>query len=225
MPVRKTPLITGEIYHVFNHGIDYRDICQNNREYQHFLLTLWFYQPSILQMKLSHYLSLATDARIQLIPEISSKPKYVEIQAFSLLPNHYHLVIKQIVDKGISTFVGNVQNSYTKYYNKKHHRRGSLFLTPFRARHVYTEAQFLHVCRYVHLNHYSSGLISNLDRLKVSPLTSLPYYLNPLTQPREIVSRTQLEQLFASPQTHWKFIRDQADYQRQLDHIKHLIEE
>lgn len=225
MPIRKIPLVSGEFYHVFNHGIDYRDVCHNNREYQRLLLTLWFYQPQFVQMKLSKYLTLATSARVQLIEEINHKPKCIEIQAYSLMPNHYHLIIKQIADKGISTFVGNFQNSYTKYYNKKHDRHGSLFLVPFRARHISSEAQYLHVCRYVHLNRYSSGFVSSIEALRDNPLSSLPYYLNTLTQKRKIVSQDMLQQLFNNPDKHWEFVRDQSDYQRQLDHIKHLIEE
>jgi putative transposase len=225
MPVRKTPLVSGEYYHVFNHGIDYHDICETEREYRRLLLALWFYQSIEVQLKLSHYLSTSSDVQQNLINEINNKPRLIELHAFSIMPNHYHLLVKQLMDNGISTFIGNFQNSYTKYFNAKYERLGSLFLTPFRAKRIYTEEQFLHVTRYIHLNRYSSGFITELDQLRTDPYSSLPYYIHTLPTERLLVYTNQLESMFSNPEKHWEFIQDNADYQRQLEHIKHLIEE
>lgn len=225
MPIRKTPLVSGEFYHIFNHGIDYRDICSSIREYRRLLLTLWYYQPINVQLKLSHYLALSSDAQQQLIGEINQKPKLIEIHAYCLMPNHYHLLLKQISNNGISTFVGNFQNSFTKYYNTKHDRRGSLFLTPFRAKHISTQEQYLHVSRYIHLNRYSSEIVKDINFIQTDPSTSLPYYLHTIQADRQLIYTDQLESYFKNSEQHWQFIIDNADYQRQLDHIKHLIEE
>jgi len=170
-------------------------------------------------------LNFRSEVQQDLINEINDKPKIIEVHTFALVQNHYHLLLRQLVDNGISTFIGNIQNSFTKYFNVKHHRRGSLFLTPFRAKRIQTQEQMIHTSRYIHLNRYSSGFIRNLEKIKTDPYTSLPYYLNSLTSDHRIITTNQIENYFSSEVAYWNFIRDQADYQRELDHIKHLIEE
>lgn len=98
----------------------------------------------------------------------------VTIAAYALMPNHFHLLITQSKDGGISTFLNKVCLSYSMYFNKKYARWGSLFGGRFRAKHVANDAYFLHLTRYIHRN--PIPILGGLP-LEQYPWTSYPYYL------------------------------------------------
>lgn len=223
MPRRFTPLVNGCFYHVYNHGIDERDTFTSKREYDHFQLAMWFYQPAVVPYKLSQYLNLSTDIRLSVIQDFNQRPKAVKIHAYCLMSNHYHFLIEQVADRGISKYLGQLQNSYTKYFNIKHERKGPLFLAAFRAKLIRNEAQFLHVSRYIHLNPHTAQMIKNLDQLKHYPYSSCPEYFGQnLIHP--ITDTSNIGGYFKTQRLHWEFIANQADYQKQLAHIAHLLD-
>lgn len=78
--------------------------------------------------------------------------KLVAIGAFCLMPNHFHLVLKEVSDGGITAFMRKIGTAYTMYFNARHERVGNLFLKPFRSRHVSTDRYFQHLINYVHCN-------------------------------------------------------------------------
>ena len=82
-----------------------------------------------------------------------NKRPLVDIVAWCLMPNHYHLLVKQLVDGGISKFINKLANSFTKYFNIKNDRSGYLFQGEFQAKHVDKDEYFNHVSCYVHVNH------------------------------------------------------------------------
>jgi putative transposase len=139
------------------------------------------------------------------------------------MTNHYHLLMEQSADNGISKFVGNVQNSYTKYFNVRHQRKGPLFLSAFRCKLINTEAQFLHLSRYIHLNPFTAYIIKDIEKLKDYPYSSCPDYFGQLP-PRRITYTSMLNRAFRNPVVHWDFVANQADYQKQLAHISHLLD-
>ena len=68
------------------------------------------------------------------------------------MPNHFHLIVKEVKEGGISAYMQRVLNAYTKYYNAKHDTSGHLFQGPFRAIHIADNDQLLYVSAYIHLN-------------------------------------------------------------------------
>lgn len=178
MPVRKTPIITGEYYHVFNRGVEKRTTYQGARDYQRFIQSLEYYLNSNPSYRLSKFLQISKEKRTSLQQiERDVHPPQVTIASFTLMPTHFHLLIKQVVDRGISKFVGNVTNSYTKYFNKKHKRNGPLFQGRFKAVRIESDEQLLHVSRYIHLNPLAAGVVKTLDELYQYPWSSLPQSL------------------------------------------------
>lgn len=146
----------------------------------------------------------------------------VEILAYCLMLNHFHFLLKQISDKGISIFMANLQNSYVKYFNIKNGRAGPLFQSMFKAVIIETDEQLLHVSRYIHLNP-STAYIVEPENLEDYMWSSLNSYLdknfnnaNYFVNPKIIMS------FFEKSEDYKKFILDQASYQRELDKIKHL---
>jgi putative transposase len=136
------------------------------------------------------------------------------------MPNHFHFLLKQLKDNGISKFLGNLQNSYTRYFNIKRERDGSLFLDQFKAVLVRTDEQLVHVSRYIHLNPYTSYVVKEQDDLFKYTWSSLSEYLE--NKP-EICELDTITSFFKSYKAYQNFIEDQADYQKQLYKIKHLV--
>ena len=103
---RKVPLVTGEIYHVFNRGIDGRITFPNIKEYSRAYQIMKYYQFSSPPLKLSVFLRIS-DSKRQELQESSWGEKLVSMMCYCLMPNHFHFMLRQEVDGGISKFSGN----------------------------------------------------------------------------------------------------------------------
>lgn len=216
MPYRKTPLISGSYYHIFNRGIDRQPTFHTKRDYERALQTLSYYRPSTNSVKYSQFLKKPLEERQSIIKEINANPHQVTIIAYCLMPNHFHLLLKQNEELGISKFLANFQNSYVKYFNVKHKRTGSLFDRQFKAVLIESENQLLHLTRYIHLNPYSSHLIKK-EEITTYPYTSLPEYLSgqyKIAKPSQVLD--------INPSRYERFVLDQSDYQQRLESLKHL---
>lgn len=143
----------------------------------------------------------------------------VEIITYCLMPNHLHLLIKQITNNGISKFMANLLNSYARFFNTKYKRIGPLFQSNFKAVRIETNEQLLHVHRYIHLNPLTS-LIVKKQEFEQYRWSSYRHYLG-LTQSHFVDAKLILNQ-FKTLESYKKFLLDQADYQRKLHIIKHL---
>jgi putative transposase len=134
----------GEFYHLYNRGTEKRDIFTSQSEKERFLSLL--------------YLANQTDAvdiKLQgstlLEQERTSEP-IIEIASYCLMPNHFHLLVREKEDGGISKFMQKVTTGYTMYFNKKHDRSGSLFQGRFKATHVADDRYLRYLISYIHLN-------------------------------------------------------------------------
>ncbi|MBU1200266.1 transposase [Patescibacteria group bacterium] len=218
MPSRKTPLFTGGIYHVFNKGIDGRKTFSDKTDYERAVRCIDFYHFSDRFCKLSRFLTLTTKKQQQIFEQ--TQEKLVEIYCYCLMPNHFHLLIKQLADGGVSKYLSDFQNSYTRYHNKRQERTGQLFMNQFKAVRVTTDEQLMHVSRYIHLNPHTGSVVNSLKELRLYPWSSLKEYL-------KIDGGFCKKEVIVSPpfneHSYWKFVGDQADYQKQLKEIKRLI--
>lgn len=216
MPYRKVPLVTDSYYHIFNRGIDRQPTFLTKRDYERALQTLSYYRPSANSVKYSQFLKKSQDERQEILTSINHSEHQITIIAYCLMPNHFHLLLKQNNDAGISKFMANFQNSYVKYFNVKHKRTGSLFDRQFKAVLIETENQLLLLTRYIHLNPYSSHLV-NKDEITTYPYSSLSEYLignYQLSNPNQVME--------IRPKQYEKFILNHADYQQRLESLKHL---
>lgn len=222
MPGRKTPLVTNEIYHVFNRGINRAPTFTNKRELARAVETVNFYRFANPPVRLSKYFTLANERRKEILQIMENHPKLVEIYSYCFMPNHFHFLLRQAKDVGISKFLSNFQNSYTRYFNTRNKRDGSLFLDQFKAVRIETEEQCLHVSRYIHLNPYTSYIVGSLDELKKYPWSSLLTYLSSNTN-NSLVNTDLVKNFFKEDIEYGQFIFGQADYQRSLKEIEYLI--
>lgn len=222
MPGRNIPLVTGQIYHVVNRGIASQPIFLGKRDYDRALDAIFYYQNQHVPSRYSYFLRLPLKQRTEILTKLRQKREYlVEIVCFCLMPNHIHILLKQLQANGISNFMSNITNSFTRYFNTKNHRLGHLFQGKFKAVRIETEEQLIHVSRYIHLNPYTSYLLKGLEDLEKYPYSSMIEYMNP--KGVEICNKEIITSQFKSRSNYRKFIFDQADYQRQIGDIKHLI--
>ncbi|MBI2268374.1 MAG: transposase [Candidatus Blackburnbacteria bacterium] len=213
MPGRLTPLITNETYHIFNRGANKQDIFLLQRDYKRFLQTTSYYYIEGPKPKFSKF------THGTLLPiKLSDKKKIVKIFSYCLMPNHFHLLVQQLQDGGISKFVGQLSNSYVKYFNTKHRKIGPLFQGRFKAVRVESEDQFLHVSRYIHLNPIVSHLTKSLGEYPWSSYQDFMIGNSKLCEVSEILS------FFSNSSKKYKsFLEDQISYGETLERIKHQL--
>lgn len=222
MPYRKIPLVNGEIYHIFNRSIARQPIFLSDTYYQRAHEVLSYYNNLNPPVRFSHFSRLPTSLKNEILKNLNKEnQKLVEILAFCLMPNHVHFLIKEIREKGITTFMRKFQNSYAKYFNTRTKRSGSLFQSMFKAVRILTEEQLLHVARYIHLNPVTTFILKNVEQLSTYPWSSYPIYIG--KHPKDFISTDEILGFFPNKDKFIEFTKDQVDYQRKLDKIKHLL--
>ena len=216
---RKEILATGEIYHIFNRSVANEQIFTNKRNAQHAVELIDFYRfPQSLRF--SYYKRLESTIKYQYELDYKNQNKLIVIYAFCLMPNHFHFLMKQNNDNGIRIFISNFQNSYSKYFNLFKGRTGSLFQSPFKAKRISSDEEFMHLGRYIHLNPVSSFLCELNDMIKYQ-WSSYPIYIT--NSKSDLVYKNKILNMAGSVKKYSKFVENQADYQRRLNSIKHLL--
>jgi len=222
MPYRRTIFATNEIYHVFNRGVAQAPIFLFPKEYVRFLNLIDFYRYANPPFSFSHYNRLPDEEKEKFMKSLRKSSPLVEIYVYCLMPNHFHLLLKQLMENGITLMLRNLQNSYAKYFNLKHKRQGSLFQSMFKAVRMETDEQFLHVSRYIHLNPSTSYLVKIKD-LALYPWSSLGEYVVMNKSLFSFMNSQFILDLAGGREKYQEFVFDQAEYQRKLGEIKHLV--
>ncbi len=220
MPTRYYPFVSDYYYHIFNRGVNKQPIFNGIADFKRATNLLRYYSYEDYPIRFSKFLLLSTDQRKKIWTRLNMSQKYVDIISYCFMPNHFHLLLKQNIDKGISKYLANFQNSYTKYFNRKNDRVGHLFQGQFKAVKIDSEEQLLHVSRYIHLNPFSSGLMDNVNKLSDYNWSSFPEYVSDLQY--EICNKELILSNFKSRIAYKEFIFDNAEYQKNLESIKHL---
>lgn len=148
--MRKIAFVNGEFYHVYNRGTDRRIVFANGYDFHRFLQSMREFNSidpigSIYQNSFEPQLRRRTS-------------KLVNIVCYCLNLNHYHMILEQCVNGGISEFMKRLGGGYTKHFNFKHKRSGVLFQGKFKANHIDSNEYLLHASAYVNLN----GLVHKL---------------------------------------------------------------
>lgn len=138
------------VYHIYNRGIDKREIFLDRADYSYFLYLLKIYllEPELLKEDLERKgQSLHKRRR----GEKSFFGK-IELLCYCLMPNHFHLLIKQKEEKDITEFTKSLMTSYSMYFNLRYKRQGTLFQGRYKAALVKEDDYLLHLSRYIHMN-------------------------------------------------------------------------
>lgn len=143
---RNTIFAPDEFYHIYNRGTEKRKIFLKHRDYERFLSLLYLANGKS-----------AVDIKRQgrTLSELFTRDrgkKLVEVCAYCLMPNHFHLIIKELEDNGISKFMQKLMTGYTMYFNKMYDRSGALFQGKFKSEHADNDRYLNYLISYVHLN-------------------------------------------------------------------------
>lgn len=221
MPYRKVPFVTGEVYHLFNRSIARQPVFKNIREYERFTNLIKYYRLGKLPLRFSHFNRLSKEEKGKFAEKhISVSRPTIEILAYCIMPNHFHFLVKQLTSNAISTFLRKIQNGYSKYFNIKYERSGSLFQFMFKGVRIETDEQLVHVSRYIHLNPVTAYIIEQ-NNLLAYKWSSFHSYVS--RGKEDFINSELVLSQFKSPKDYEIFVYDQVGYQRELDKIKHLI--
>lgn len=208
--MRYEKFTNGEYYHIYNRGVDQRPTFQSEIDLHRFLETLRVFNTI---QDTNEPISFKKRCRRNYLPE----QQLIQIHEFTLMPNHFHLLIQQTKEHGISQFMHRIGTSFTQYINVKEKRSGHLFESGFKAKHINSQAYLEHITRYIHLNpldligiKWKTHGITNenqaLDFLKSYRWSSFYYYFNNIESP--LLNLSLLQNLFLSTIDHRQFLID-----------------
>lgn len=152
--MRLVKIALGEHYHIFNRAVNKQIIFHDSSDYFRFLFLILYFQSPLVFRQLGRLvkefvLSRALDSEDE--AEIIRK-RSVELVAFCIMPNHFHLIVREVQEGGIAAYMQRVLTSYSKYYNTKYEKSGHVFQGPYRAVHIADDRQMLHLSAYIHRN-------------------------------------------------------------------------
>ena len=172
---RRLPFVRGGYYHVYNRGAGRQAIFAEARNYIYVLRLL----------------------------KTVARESEVTVVAYCLVPNHYHWLLRQDGEVPAGKVPARVFGSYTQAFNRAYGRTGTLFEGPYKALEVKTDAYFVNLCSYIHLNPVHHGLVEELD--------DWPYsnYLEWIDRrPGELIDRELVREYFASPQAYEECVKE-----------------
>jgi len=165
--VKKPQFVNNQIYHIYNRGVEKRTTFIENRDYLRFIHDLFEFNNNLNVSSSNIRFSLRKPSQVNEVvlsqcleclevepPNIERKSRklLVEILAFCLMPNHFHLLLKQKLEGGIVKFMQRLGTGYTLYFNQKNERVGPLFQGRFKAVLIENNRHFKYLPHYIHLN-------------------------------------------------------------------------
>lgn len=215
---RKKTFAEGEYYHIYNRGVEKRDIYLNKADYERFIALLYL-------------CNTAENLRLRDFPiyseevfSIRRQASLVDICAYCLMPNHFHLLLKEKKEGGISAFIQRLSTAYAMYFNALNDRTGSLFQGPFKSKHADEDQYLKYLISYIHLNPIKlieptwreTGIS---DRKKAEQYLNEYKYssyrdFNGIQRPQNsIIAKGSLPNYFGVPTSFKENIRDWLEYQ------------
>lgn len=200
MPARNSQkeYLENSYYHIYNRGVEKRIIFQDEQDYSVFLSYLKTYlSPKDEKIILIDLASPVTNSkekdRLLRLLHLNNFNEKIILLAYCLMPNHFHLLVKQKPFDGIDKFMNSLATRYTQYFNKKYKRVGSLYQAVYKAVLVNSEEQLLSLTSYIHRNPISEKpYAKNKQKNLFLQPSSLPEYLGkrqtPWIHPEDILS-------------------------------------
>ena len=162
------------------------------------------------------------------ILNLPRKNPLVAIGAYCIMPTHFHLLLKERIEGGISKVMQTVGTAFSMYYNIKHKRIGNVFVKPFRSKHVANEIYFRHVVNYIHLNPaelyepgWKDGHVSDLARLEYSlrsyHFSSLPDYQGLDRPERALLDSEAMDLATNTDQSFSELLKETRDFYKEYE--------
>jgi putative transposase len=218
--MRKEKLVNGKVYHILNKSIAGFEIFKDGMHCSRIIKVIRYYQKEKPLVRFSDFIKTDKTKQNKYPAKAfsPSRESLVEIIAYCIMPTHFHLILKQLKDRGISIFMNNIQNSYTRYFNIRHKRKGPLWQGRFKNVLVDNDEYLLHLTRYIHLNPVTAYLVDIPENWGPS---SYWEYLLKVNEDEKICRYEEI--LDIEPNSYKGFVQDRISYQRELAKIKDLL--
>lgn len=140
MALRKQSFAVNEYYHLYNRGTEKRIIFLDDQDYRHFLFLMYICntEKSIVLRSIGEFFERGTTI--------------IDIGAYCLMPNHFHILAREKIDDGISTYMRKLLTGYSMYFNKKYKRTGKLYEGVFKSSYIGKDNYLKYIYSYIHLN-------------------------------------------------------------------------
>jgi putative transposase len=218
MPVRKVPFVPEEFYHIYNRGNSRQTIYHTKDDHNRFVTLLYLANGT----ESFDFREIDTDS----IFEYERGEQQVSIGAYCLMPNHFHILLTPLVEEGVTLFMRKLTVGYSMYFNKKHHRTGSLFEGRFKSEHVDSDNYLKYLFSYIHLNPVKllqpdwqqQGIINLQDTFTYLDAYRYSSYIdNAVSRPESnILNRTPFPEYFATKQAYDREMKDWLTYNDEL---------
>ncbi len=214
-----------EYYHLYNRGTEKRNIFLRKGDYERFITLLYLCNSEIpvhIQIQGKTLSELTT---------LDRGDRLVDICAYCLMPNHFHILAREIKDGGISLFMQKIMTGYTMYFNKRNERSGVLFQGKFRATHADNDAYLSYLISYIHLNpvkiinpQWKERGITNESRakkfLKEYWWSSYPDYLGQKRTEGVIVEKESLPAYCKTPEDFEHAVEEWLNYNAKIIKVR-----
>ena len=204
--MRKAPFVPGEYYHIYNRTIlnipEFKENNNCNRLLQAFLLANSTKSGPAFEYLRNNSKPTSDVGSALLLNnalEIArSGEKLVDVLCYAIMPDHYHLLIREVKEKGITEFIRKSNISIAKYVNKIKERKGTIFEGLFKSKHIDSNEYLRHLSLYIHLNpldfiagkdwrkHKLENFNKHRNKLLDYRWSSLSFFLN--NTPNDIIS-------------------------------------
>lgn len=218
---RKFNFTPGEYYHIYSRGTEKRTIFLDYGDHLRFLV--------LLHVANFHQVIHLSDWQGQSLPvnmlwSKSFGEKFVDIGAYCLMPNHFHLLVREKEDNGIPQFMKKLLTGYSMYFNKKYSRSGQLFEGTFKATHVANDEYLNYLFAYIHLNpvktlnpkDWQEKIIRNKAKaqtyLEQYEYSSYPYYSGRPRPSDTILNPDAFPKYFSKSKEFGEFTEDWINY-------------
>lgn len=216
--MRRIRFETNSLYHIYNRGLDKQKLFNDESDYLRFICGIYYFNDLNFVPN-----DITSKERLQglTLEKDPNRKELIDIVCWCLMPNHYHLILRQKVNNGITKFGRRVGTGYTMYINAKYKHSGHVFQGPFKAKSIENDEYFQHLTRYIHLNpleiiepKWKECGVKNTETSKNFILkykwSSLNDYLNPEHLSISLLtSRLYKDFLFADkPEEYKKFLWD-----------------
>ncbi|HHN65703.1 MAG TPA: hypothetical protein ENK09_10115 [Nitrospirae bacterium] len=213
--MRRDPLVNDSVYHIFTKSISGYRIFRSQRDYNRMVEMIKFYRYEKPPFRFSAYINRINKDKF-IAKYLADRDHLIEVIAYCLMPTHLHFILKQLKDNGISVFMKNLLDSYTRYFNTKNNRKGPLWQGRFKSVLVDDDERLLHLTRYIHLNPTSDELVEKPEDWKYSS------YREYLGQSNDGICNYS-DYLSIEPGDYREFVESRMDYQKELNILKHLL--
>ena len=221
--MKRSKFKNGEYYHVYNRGVDKRDVFLDEGDFERFLRSLVEFNRvdpigsladleekihsefrsesnSLMKVKIANKIALASNPQLGIG---SRKDPLVELICYCLNPNHFHFILRQLIESGISKFMQKLGMGYTNYFNLKNNRSGVLFQGKFKAVKIESNEHLLWVSAYVNANAQIHGLTKDAANYK---WCSYPEYLG--LSPKNFCHKDMIIEQFKDKENFKSFMND-----------------